>query len=62
MQTPSKDETIDSLRQRHREAMEHLQRARKDGDKAQMRAWATAFKRISTLSFEAGDDMNAPIL
>jgi hypothetical protein len=50
------------LRERHREASERLQQARKDGDQAQTRAWEAVFKRISTLRYEAGDDLNAPIL
>ena len=52
---------IATLRERHKHALERLQQARKDGDKAQMRAWKAAFKRISTLRYEAGDDLNAPI-
>ena len=55
------NEAIKSLRARHVEALEHLRKAREDGDRAQTRAWEVVFKRISALRYEAGDDLNAPI-
>jgi hypothetical protein len=61
MAPPAKDELIARLRARHKEALTRLENARDRGDRAQTRAWEDAFKRISTLRYEAGDDLNAPI-
>jgi hypothetical protein len=38
-----------------------LKKARDDGDREQSRAWEAAFKRISDLRYQAGDDLTAPI-
>jgi hypothetical protein len=61
MRTPSDDEMIEGLRERHSDALKRLQQARKDGDKVETRAWEAVFKRISALRYEAGDNLNAPI-
>lgn len=56
MESQFNNELIASLRARHKDALKHLQQARKDGDRAQAKAWATVFKRISMLRMRAGDD------
>jgi hypothetical protein len=61
MVSTGKNELIATLRARHKDALEHLRKARDDGDRAQTRAWEAAFKRISTFKYQAGDDLNAPI-
>ena len=61
MKQPVDAELITSLRARHAEALKQLRQARKAGDRAQAKAWATAFKHISTLREDAGDDPNAPL-
>jgi hypothetical protein len=55
------NDLIANLRARQSEALKHLQQARKDGDRAQAKAWATVFNRVSTLRLRAGDDLNVPI-
>lgn len=57
---PPNPELISSLRARSVEALNHLRQARKVGDAAQAKAWATAFRRINLLRMEAGDDLNGP--
>jgi hypothetical protein len=59
MSIPSQREYIASLRERRDEALRHLQEARANGDRAEAKAWATAFRRINMLRLKAGDDMNA---
>jgi DNA/RNA-binding domain of Phe-tRNA-synthetase-like protein len=54
-------EQIETLRARHKAALEQLEKARAEGDRTQVRAWEAAFKRISVLRYEAGDHLNAPI-
>lgn len=62
MESLDRAELIASLRARHSEALKHLEEARKDGDRSQVKAWTAAFKRISMLRMQAGDDLNVPIL
>ena len=52
---------IEGLRARHRAALLQLEAARATGDAAQIRAWEAAFKRVSALRYNAGDDLNAPL-
>lgn len=61
MATKEGSDLIATLRARHKDAAEHLRKARDDGDREQARAWEAVFKRISVLKYEAGDDLNAPI-
>ena len=61
MASTERSDLIPTLRARHRDTAEQLKKARDEGDRAQTRAWEAAFKRISTLRYEAGDDLNAPI-
>jgi hypothetical protein len=56
---PSTPEYIAALRSRAEDALRHLLEARESGDRAKVKAWETAFRRINMLRFKAGDDMNS---
>ena len=58
MGVPSRQEYIFALRNRSDEALRQLQEARAAGDRAQVKAWTTVFRRINMLRLKAGDDLN----
>lgn len=50
--SPEKD--IGSLFHRKEQALRHIQAAIAKGDKAEIKAWRTAFKRLNEMILEAG--------